>query len=1037
VLCFLASGASGLIYQVVWMRELVLVFGATTPAVSTVLAAFMGGLAAGSFWGGRLADRSRRPLLAYALLEFGIAGLGLFAPLLFAVFPQQAQGILATVQSSPTALLAVRFLLASTLLFLPTCLMGATLPLLARHVTGSPERAGRDVGMLYAVNTAGAVGGAAAAGFLLIPVLGLTLTNLAAAALNVFAGVTALVLARTALQLGRVEAGIGVHSRPLHATPFVALCVATGASGLAALVCEVAWTRSLTLVLGGSVYAFSAMLATFLFGLAAGSALGAWLAGRCRSAVPVLAAIEIAIAAAIYGGLWLIDELPYLYLLLGRALPDHGSAQLAGRSVVAASVMLVPTLLFGMAFPVALRAGVHDLAVLGRRIGALYASNTVGAILGACASGFLLIPSLGVQLTLVSAAGASVAAAACLTWAAGLSRRWSATCSAALVAVLVAAGPARPRWDPAVMSSAIFRYAASMKATNRAEFLSYFTSGGDGETIFYRDGVTATVTVQQQAGHFVLKVNGKPDASTAGDLPTQSLLAHLPLLLHAAPRHVLVVGWGSGVTAGAALTHPVNTLTAVELEPAVVEASQYFDHVNHQPLADPRTKLVLDDGRNLLATTRHRFDVIISEPSNPWLTGVANLFTREYFELGARCLAPDGLFSQWLQIYEMPPDDLRCLLATFTAVFPNVTVFRGASGDLILIGSARPTRIDAATIAARVEAPGPVREDLHRIAVGSAPALLSRFVISSPELPGILGGVELNTDDNAVIEFRAPLRVGITGQTTEDANLDMLERAAGPVRAAVDGLTADDLVEMALGAIARGDERAAVRFVNESLAWSESARGRSVRGELYAARGRNEEALTDWMRAVALDPQHVPTRLDLGKYFLSVGNGPLAVEHLRAAVRAEPGNARAHHLLGVALQFTEAPAEALAEFDLAARDGEYLQRTAVFALHYGRALRDVGRYQEARSHLEAYVMTNREDVLGHVELANLYLIQGDVGFDEGLYLAAEGEYLQALTLDEHFAPAYRGLSMALRKQGRLDEADAAFQRYQELVSREE
>lgn len=1037
LICFLASGTSGLVYQVVWMRELTLVFGATTLAVSTVLAVFMGGLAFGSLTGGRWADRTKRPLRLYAWLELAIGLYGLAIPFLFSWLPSIYQPLWRTAGLSFFTLSLVRFVLAGLVLAVPTVLMGATLPVLSRVVARRAEAVGRDVGMLYTVNTVGAVLGASIAGLFLIPSIGMAGTTAVAAVLNLLAGAIAYAMDRRHSLVSEAASGEVVEAPPsqvLTRPASIALFAAFGVSGIAALVYEVAWTRALSLVLGSSVYAFTIMLTTFLVGLAFGAGLGAWLADRVRRPLLVLSIVEGAVGVSAFAGLFLIRELPYVFLVLHRQFEASPAALLLGtRLLVAALVMLVPTTLLGAVFPLAVRAVAGRVNAIGRTVGALYSVNTLGAIAGAFASGFLLIPWLGVEGSLVAAIVLNfMAAAALAVTSVPVSRPVRSAIAIGMIAAAILAAPLRPRWDPAVMASGVYRYAPNIKAATRAEFYDHYLNGGDGETVFYRDGVSATVAVQQQFGHFVLKVNGKPDATTAGDLPTQALIAHVPLLVRPDAKTVLVIGWGSGVSVGAALSHPVERVTAVELEPAVVEASAFFEGVNGRPLDDPRTELLINDGRNLLAATDRRFDVIVSEPSNPWLTGVANLFTREYFKSGARCLNPGGVFCQWLQIYEMQPSEVATLLATFSSAFPEVYVFRGASGDLILLGTAEPFTLDVGRLRSLVGDPGPIHDRLGDVRIRSVETLLSRLYLTPDGVRRLTATVPLNTDDNARIEFLAPLRVGVAGDSTEDSNLAALDAYATPLVPYAPECTAAMLCDMAISAISRGETRRGWRFVEESLQVQDSARGHSILGELLASSGRDEEALAEWQRAIRIEPDDLATNLDLGKYYLEKGNVDGAVEHLRRAAATSPDNARARHLYGLALHFTGDAVAGLKELEAAQKDANYVAGLPVFQLHYGRALRDVGRYDDAREPLERYVASTPGDPLGFFELGQLELILGDRSQDHDAYVRAERAFLTTLTLDPTFAEGHRTLALVYRKLERYEDAADEMAIYERL-----
>ncbi|HWO02893.1 MAG TPA: fused MFS/spermidine synthase, partial [Blastocatellia bacterium] len=876
LLCFFASGASGLIYQVVWLRELVLVFGATTFAVSTVLTAFMGGLALGSFWFGRRAEKLGRPLRTYGFLEIGIGLYGLAVPLIFATLTSVYHSFWQWLHLSFLALSVVRFLFASVVLILPTALMGATLPVLSSYYARDSRRIGLRVGLLYSVNTFGAVVGAAATGFLLIPSLGMRATTGVAAAMNILLGVVALRLANAdraeaAMNQqeddtqGESQSGVElpnektslrrrarstassiriVVSQALRVHKVTAL-IAFGVSGFVALSYEVIWSRVLALIIGSSVYAFSIMLTTFLIGLAVGASIASRFVDRIRHPMVAFAAIELGVGVTCLIGAYLFNDLPYVFVQLYRWVGSTSwSVLLFARFLISSLVMIVPTLLLGSLFPLVVRIVSSDETDTertgGRSAGEAYAANTVGAIAGSFASGFVLIPWVGLlgSLRLCAALNFVVAASLFISLRNGsdatarrrakprritLGRRRAAVSWAGVgisAVLIVAAALFEPPWDSEVMSSAVYRYAPSLASKSRQELFD-FLKRGQGETVFYKEGITATVAVQRQSGGRVLKVNGKPEASTAGDMPTQILIGSLPLLVRDRTDDVLLIGLGSGVTLGSVEQFQVKKITCVELEPAVLEATRYFEDVNNRPLEDPRLRMVSNDGRNFIYTTSEKFDVIVSEPSNPWISGVANLFTLEYFKRGAERLTDDGLFSQWLQLYEMSPEDVRTLIATFRAAFPQVYIFRGAEGDLMLLGSKSARRLDLAAINSHFNQPR-VATDLKRINTTLATDLLSRFYLGPDEVSALARGARINTDDNALIEFNAPRRVGTAEETVLNNVKQLLAYAASPLPyldAAMAGgqRESDLLVKAALGAVKRDDRARAEQFAGYSL----------------------------------------------------------------------------------------------------------------------------------------------------------------------------------------------------------------------------
>lgn len=1102
LLCFFASGMSGLVYQVVWVRELVLVFGATTFAVSTVLTAFMGGLALGSFYFGRRSERIKRPLRLYGILEIGIGVYGLAVPFIFAALPLVYHPFWQWLQLSFFAISIVRFIFAALVLVLPTALMGATLPVLSSYYARDAGRIGLRVGSLYSVNTFGAVLGAAATGFVLIPALGMRATTAMAAATNLILGAVALRLSsrnefeptaagfddnrfveegssdeaqqprshgekrrffawlfvlmrayrprkdgRAAEQNNR-DARRG-PSRPvrvgtdgLSRAEIITVLGGFALSGFIALSYEVIWSRVLALIIGSSVYAFSIMLTTFLVGLAVGASVASRFVDRIPRPLLAFAFVEIGIGITSIIGAYLFNDLPYVFVQLYRWVGSNSfSVILFARFLIASLVMILPTLLLGALFPLVVKtvsAGKGKQAS-GRTVGDAYAANTLGAIAGSFASGFILIPWLGLLGSLrLSAALNFVVAGALLIVLRRPSPRlrlasWAGiTLSASFIIAIILF---EPPWDSEIMSSAVYRYAPQLSSKSKQELFDYLKRG-QGETVFYKEGITATVAVQRQGGGRVLKVNGKPEASTAGDMPTQILIGTLPLLVRQRTDDVLLIGLGSGVTLGSVEQFPVKRVTCVELEPAVVEASHHFQDVNNRPLDDPRLRLVSNDGRNFIYTTDEKFDVIISEPSNPWLTGVANLFTLEYFKRGARRLKDDGLFSQWLQIYEMAPEDVRTLIATFRAAFPSVYVFRGAEGDLMLLGSKSERRLDLSVIKSHFD-DSRIAADLKRINTTSTADLLSRFYIGPDEVTNLSAGAPLNMDDNALIEFNAPRRVGTAEETIERNVNQLLAYATSPLpylegQSSFAHSEADLLVEAALGAVKRDDRDRAEQFVAYSLELADTAQARSMLGELRFSRHDESGAIEEWQTALALDPNHFYTLINLGKLYLTKQDIPRALPYLDRAIAIDANSARAHHLRGLAYQAMGDSARAALEYRKALPDAQYTRGVQTFYLNFGTALSQIGLYTEAAQMLEEYARLQPNDFESHFQLGSVYEIMAERSLDDALTRRAVEELKLALSIQKNHAMAHYYLSKAYRRLEMFDEADLEFERYERL-----
>ena len=804
LVAYTCSGLAGLVYEVSWTRLLTLYIGHTTAAASAVVAAFLGGLAAGAAVGGVFAARlrPRQALQAYVTLEIAVAFFALLLPFELRALTPLLQWAYA--DASPGLLFpAVRLVSCLAMVFLPAAALGATFPMAVRWFSHRSVNPARVSSALYAVNTVGAALGSLLAGFTLIPAIGISgTTRIGMLGSAVAAALVSVVIAKDRdehvpveeprrsrpqkLASGDSPAAAAPRSNPrsrktiaaaapVRSQPALAITI-LGLSGFASLVHEIAWTRILALVLGPTTYAFAATLAAVVAGVAIGSGAGTWLVGRIRSGthagwlavVLSVGAITIVITSALAGG--------YVPRAVAReiaAAPDAFSALLQ-QGMLLTSLLIVPTATcMGAAFPLALAIAGDPEHSPARRFGLVYAVNTLGSVTGTLAAGFVLIPWLGLPTTLAAAAFVLVVASIATAMAGDATARIRNVAygagAGALVAIVFA-----PQWDREMLASGVYLYAPFVP-----KGLDLDTQLKAGTLLYYKDGAPATVSVKRLTGTTTLAVDGKTDASNRSDMLTQKLVAHLPLLLHPDPKDVAIVGLGSGVTAGAALSHPIRRADVVEISPEVVEASRFFEAENHKALADPRTSLIVGDGRSHLLLSRRKYDVIISEPSNPWIAGVAALFTREFFEGAKARLAPGGLICQWAHTYTISDRDLRAIVATFTSVFPNATAWMVNDNDLLMVGALDPEapplasiekhwrRGDAAANLAEVGAIEPF-DVLSLFAAG--PAQLKEYVSAGNRGPEIL-------DDNRMrLEFSAPRELHRASAGANDASLASIAR---------------------------------------------------------------------------------------------------------------------------------------------------------------------------------------------------------------------------------------------------------------------
>ncbi len=1073
---FAVSGAAALIYEVAWTRLLTLQMGHGLAAASAVLAAFMGGLAAGAGAAGRVAGRfsPSRALRVYAGLELAIGGLALLMPFaLAAVRPLLAAAYADGDGGGPFALL--RLVTSVLLLCVPAACMGATFPIASRWMLRSASTAAQDAGTLYAVNTLGAAVGAVLAGFVLIPALGLSGATFFAVLLNVIAAGGAWGMARSPLVYA---AGAGHHTEPGKSSapqapvsrPWLA-ATALGVSGFASLTLQVVWTRLLVQILGPTTYAFSIVVSVFIIGIAGGAAIGSRLVSRVNPAIglacSLLTSAGLALAAA-SGVDWALLTIAEIV-----SRPEYQFTDVMQRGVLLVAGLLLPmTLAFGAAFPFAValatRSAFAEASASAKAtadktadkreesvtqdIGLIYAVNTIGAILGSLLSGFVLVPAAGLHGTirLVSALGAIVAVGILVKagHAQGPGRRslgeGGRAVGFALAGAVTVAIFALPQWDRALLSSGAYKYAPAMRGPSLETVLTA------GELLSYREGATGTVSVRRLAGTISLAIDGKVDASNAGDMLTQRLLAHVPLLLHPNPQRAAIIGLGSGVTLGSALTHPLTEVTVLEISPGVVEASRFFDAENGRALADPRTRLIIGDGRTHLMLGRQSYDVIVSEPSNPWMAGIASLFTREFFEAARDRLTPGGVLCQWAHTYDISSSDLKSIVATFLSVFPNGTLWLVGDADVLLVGSTEPldARIGGIGDAMRRGRPttqspsrgdpGPsVAADLAGVGVTGPFSLASLFVAQGDALKAWADGAPLQTDDRSQLEFTGPR--SIFGSARDDNASALRALAASSTRpAAVAAWLAsarpEDWRDRGLMFLKAEAHRPAYDDLARSLtANPDDAAALDALIRAAASDNRIGDAQS-FVANLASDPAHTPARLALSRVLASQGNVNEAIRIPFSVLQANPSHVPALEQLAsvlsdvgdtarlepVAIRLVkEAPTNAWAHYYAASlfflqnRNDLALQAArnavAIDPAHakahnlIGACLANMGRRDEARTAFETSIKADPREPGTYTNLANLELQSGN------RHLAIR-YFAEALTVDPASQSARDGLA---------------------------
>ena len=732
VACFVLSGFAALLYQTAWMRQFSIVFGTSELAVATVLSAYMAGLALGAAIAARFVNRITRPVLVYGLLEAGIALSALAVPLLLALANTLYIGVLGD-QPSPADATGLGqsffyLLVAFVVLAIPTGCMGATLPMLTKYVVRTDAQIGPRVGLLYAMNTVGAVGGTVTAGFLLLPTLGLSGTVWVGVAVNAIVFLIAARIARsiTPTRNARAEAVPAVEAEPaaeperrlslIGSTWILPLMLLSGAN---TFTYEVLWTRLLGHILGGSVAAFAAMLASFLSGIAIGSAIAARFATSRSRAVNGFILAQAGIAATSIA----------IYELLPVLIPE--TMGLRGNVVLAVAILLPATLFVGATFPFAVRILAKDGRDAAPSSARVYAWNTVGAIVGAAIAGFILIPLLRYEGAIQLAVTINVVLALAASTLILRKQYIMATGSAILLlAVVVAYHPIQPE--------------AILRSSPIAD-----TRGGD--IRYYEVGRSATVLVLEEDGYLNLRTNGLPEASTnlKGAPPyqhNQRLLSTLPVLARPDTRDMLIVGFGAGV-AVEGVPPSVASVDVIELEPKVIDANRLIGPERQiDPLQDDRVNVYINDARSALALTSKRYDAIVSQPSHPWTAGASHLYTREFMALTKEHLNPGGVFLQWMNTQFMTEGLLRSLCATLLDVYPYARIYQWQPEILFFLGSNEPFDVERAM----AETGRPLRDDpqyyLDR-GIGAVEDLLIALAMDQENIERFAAGAPLLTDD--------------------------------------------------------------------------------------------------------------------------------------------------------------------------------------------------------------------------------------------------------------------------------------------------
>jgi spermidine synthase len=1033
LLASLCSGCAALLNQILWTRLLGLVFGSTVEAVSAVTAIFMAGLALGSAVAPRwVADRTPyQAAKLYSRIELGIGALA--AALAFVL--QALVPLRASMGALPVWLITIVTLL------IPTVLMGTTLVVQMHVVSGAggASHSARSGGLLFATNTLGAVIGAYGSVLVLVPRFGITRTIFVATGLNVIAAflargrgddtkpIPAVAAAPPEETPRKAKKGKATEPAPIATSPApwptrIALA-GLFVAGFAGLVNEVAWTRAFILVAGPTVHAFAFVLGAIVLGLAAGALVSSSALSLVTNHRLPFALAQAGVAATCAFVIRALASMPLQYGAEVRRLVEQPEALVRLQAQAALSLLFPAAALSGALFPLGLRL-LRERFSSSEAMGFASAFNTLGAILGASVAGFVLLPTLGLDLTLrVAAAGSALSALGMALACRGVVRLAGALAGVAALALVLTSPP----FDKELFAGGAYKYSVYDLNLSVEDVLRR------GELVSYAEGRVANVSVKRVGSAFSLAVDGKVDATSGGDMLTQRLLAHVPFLLSQKPERALVIGLGSGVTASAALSHDPASVAVLEISPEVAEAARRtFVDANRHVLESPKVRLVIGDARPYVLATPDRFDVIISEPSNPWMAGVSSLFTREFFEAVRSRLAPAGVFCQWGHLYNMGPDDLATLLATFADVFPTGRVFVISEADILIIGGARATTFDDARLARITDS---ARADLFASKLSPVDVAAIPSVLLA-DLPW-LGAARRHTDDAPVLDFSAPLSIHAQTATPNrrrllpnDAPTDVptLRSRLALLEASGSEEWIFDLGGRALASgvgdlgIAREYVKSAIRLhrpeaaetaLNQAIDHAPRSGLLIARALLYWNTDRAKDAMTALEAATRVDPKESKAYLLAAE----IQSAASSLQNMRRLIgKALALNPRDPEALGLAAEAELKdgrlePAHRLAQGALSLNPAES-RALEVRAL----ALAQLGRSTEARNAFLQLVAASPEESSSRSNFAVFELQQGNA-------TAAARLFRDAVDLDPSNLEGYRGLkeAAALLKSKELGE----------------
>lgn len=1019
---------------------IVKLIGGAPFAISIILTIFMGGLGLGSFIASRIIDRIKKPInlvKLYGLLELIIGVYALLIPLFLVLLKPLFSTLYNHLFSYFFLYNLITFIGCSILLCIPVICMGATLPILCKYYVNTLSRLGTNSGRLYGLNTIGAALGSLICGFWLLSHLGIQGTLYFAVAINLVIGITCLAIGtiiRTSFQQRNHEIPEGTPPRQENQS-FHSAIILYGAlvifsvSGFCSMAYEVIWTKLLGLVVGPTTYSFTIVLVTFISGLALGSMFFGFIADRTSKPMTLLISTQLAAALFALGCSQLLGSSQFFFAKLLYTFQENFILQNLVKAVTLFVFMILPTLCLGATFPLVSKIYTQSVEKIGRSIGFAYTINTIGAVLGSFCAGFVLIPLLGKEAAL------------------SLVTSLQLICSSLIVLIILAnTGKLKlvPLFVPAALGLVLCFYFPSWNRSqlslgkyHRFEQFEYdFKNTGwieslirgteilartqRGQLVYCGDGISGFTTVERHPGplgvyRYSMLISGKPDASSHSDMKTQTLLAHFPMLFHPNPRKVMVLGLASGITPGEVLYYPIDQLDVLDINREVVAASDYFLPWNNNVLTDARTNLIIQDGRAHLQLTDQKYDVIISEPSNPWMAGLAALFTEEFFELGKEKLNQQGVFVQWLHTYQMDWETVKLIGRTFTSVFPNSIMVSTAPSsigiDSILVGFR-----DINTVSLQTAKRNLTYAQKSKNINLKDPRLFYRLIVAE-NLQKLFGSGPVNTDNQPNLEFYAPKLM-----YSEDASIPVKIKSEGALSIETQNISqqlrSDIDLQIDFVAYILSVNTPFNNMVDLANASSEQKERYYKLIEAYCLSDVKVNAFLDdqdlKQRCIAAQIRKITDNIDsmpdkalsyqmLGDFYYETSQFDYALKSYNNSMEIRPDNSKTIYNLGVVYLKKEMIKQAKTYFYQAIELDPQLMSKVYNIL--GISLSRKGEFKQAAIELQKYLQINPDDPVVHNELGVVFANMHQVDL-------AIKHFSEALRLKPDFEFARRNLQIA-------------------------